>query len=71
MAAHEVYDTLDIELHHGDGGEETLSYLLDAAEKEVLRRKMDGLCWKQTGMTLDEYSGGTWRRSNSADGTAM
>lgn len=56
MAAHEVYDTLDIELRRGDGGEETLSYPLNAAEKEVLRRKMDAYCREQTGMTLDEYS---------------
>jgi len=56
MAAHEVYDTLDIELRRGDGGEETLSYPLNAAEKEVLRCKMDAYYREQTGMTLDEYS---------------
>lgn len=56
MAADTVCDTLDIKLHRGDGDEEELSYTLNAAEKDVLLRKMDDYCRAQTGMTLSEYS---------------
>ena len=50
-----VCDTLDVEIYRGDGGEESLSYPLNAAEKEVLRQKMDAYCQDETGMTLTEY----------------
>ena len=33
-----------------------MEYRLNAAEKEVLRRKMDDYCQRQTGQTLAEYS---------------
>ena len=51
----EVCDTLDIVLHRSDGSDEELSYTLNAAEKDVLRRKMDAYCVEQTGMGLEEY----------------
>ncbi len=55
-AAGQVCDTLEIALHRGDGEEESRSYSLNAAEKEVLLRKMDEYCLRQTGQTLAEYS---------------
>lgn len=56
MASGTVCDTLDIELHRGDGAEEELIYTLNAAEKDVILRNMDDYCQVQTGMTLSEYS---------------
>ncbi len=55
-AAGQVCDTLEIALYRGDGGEESRSYSLNAAEKEVLLRKMNDYCQQQTGQTLAEYS---------------
>lgn len=55
-ASGQVCDTLEIALHRGDGGEKSLSYLLNAAEKEVLLRKMEEYCQEQTGMSLSDYS---------------
>ena len=51
-----VCDTLDVTLCKGDGSEEYFSYLLNAAEQEVLLRKMEEYCQKQTGMSLCDYS---------------
>ena len=51
-----VCDTLDVTLCKGDGSEEYFSYLLNAAEKDVLLRKMEEYCQKQTGMSLCDYS---------------
>jgi hypothetical protein len=56
MPSGEVCDTLDIVLHRGDGTDEELSYTLNAAEKEILLRKMDAYCQEHTGMTLVDYS---------------
>lgn len=33
-----------------------MDYLLNAAEKEVLLRKMEAFCQQQTGMSLHEYA---------------
>ncbi|MDD3778668.1 MAG: hypothetical protein PHU76_01585 [Synergistaceae bacterium] len=56
MPSGKVCDTLDIVLHRGDGSDEELSYTLNAAEKEVVRRAMNDYCIRQTGMTLADYS---------------
>ena len=55
MESRQVCDTLDIELHRGDGGEETLSYTLNASEKAILYTKMGAYCREQNGITLPEY----------------
>lgn len=55
-AAERVCDELEVDLHRADGREESLSYTLNAAEKEVLLRKMDAYCQEQTGQTLAGYS---------------
>ena len=47
---------MEIDLYWADGREESLSYTLNAAEKEVLLRKMDAYCQEQTGQTLKDYS---------------
>ena len=49
-------DTLELTLCKGDGSEESWSYPLNAAEKDVLLRKMDAFCIEQTGMSLREYA---------------
>lgn len=49
-------DTLELTLCKGDGSEESWSYPLNAAEQEVLMRKMDAFCMEQTGMNLREYA---------------
>lgn len=49
-------DTLELMLCKGDGSEESWSYPLNAAEKDVLLRKMDAFCMEQTGMSLREYT---------------
>ena len=49
-------DTLELTLCKGDGSEESWSYPLNAAEKDVLLRKMDAFCMEQTGMSLREYT---------------
>lgn len=56
MAAGQVCDELEVDLHWADGREESVAYRLNAAEKEVLLRKMDDYCQQQTGQTLAEYS---------------
>lgn len=49
-------DTLDLNLCKADGTEESWHYPLNAAEKEVLLRKMEEFCQQQTGMGLCEYA---------------
>ena len=49
-------DTLELNLCKGDGTEENWSYHLNAAEQEVLARKMEEYCQQQTGMSLHEYA---------------
>ena len=49
-------DTLELTLCKGDGSEESWSYPLNAAEKDVLLRKMEEYCQQQTGMSLREYA---------------
>ena len=51
-----VCDTLDLNLCKADGTEESLHYPLNAAEKEVLLRKMEEFCQQQTGMGSCEYA---------------
>lgn len=49
-------DTLELNLCKGDGSEESWSYPLNAAEQEVLLRKMEAFSQQQTGMSLHEYA---------------
>ena len=56
MAAGQVCDELEVDLHRADGREESVPYTLNAAEKAVLLRKMDEYCQRQTDMTLKDYS---------------
>jgi hypothetical protein len=56
MERQQVCDELTLVLWKGDGQSEELSYTLNAAEKEVLRRAMDDYCLKQTGMALTDYA---------------
>lgn len=49
-------DTLELCLCKGDGAEESWSYPLNAAEQEVLMRKMEEFCQQQTGMSLRVYA---------------
>lgn len=56
MAAGQVCDELEVDLHRADGRVESVPYTLNAAEKAVLLRKMEAYCLKQTGMTLKDYS---------------
>ncbi len=49
-------DTLELNLCNAEGTEENGSYRLNAAEQEVLRRKMEVYCQQQTGMSLHEYA---------------
>ena len=49
-------DTLELTLCKGDGSEENWSYPLNAAEREVLARKMEAFCQQQTGMSLRDYA---------------
>ena len=49
-------NTLELNLCKGDGSEESWSYPLNAAEQEVLLRKMEAFCQQQTGMSLHEYA---------------
>ena len=56
MAAGEVCDELEVDLHWADGREEAVKYRLNAVEKSTLLRKMEDYCFQQTGQTLKEYS---------------
>lgn len=49
-------DTLELNLCKGDGTEENWSYHLNAAEQEVLARKMEAFCQQQTCTSLHEYA---------------
>ena len=49
-------DTLELCLCKGDGAEESWSYPLNAAEQDVLLRKMEEYCQQQTGMSLHDYA---------------
>ena len=49
-------DTLELTLCKGDGSEESWSYQLNAAEQDVLLRKMEEFCQQQTGMSLHDYA---------------
>ena len=49
-------DTLELTLCKGDGSEESWSYQLNAAEREVLLRKMEEYCQQQTGVSLRDYA---------------
>ena len=49
-------DTLELTLCKGDGSEESWSYPLNAAEQDVLLRKMEEYCQQQTGMSLHDYA---------------
>ena len=49
-------DTLELTLCKGDGSEENWSYQLNAAEQDVLLRKMEEYCQQQTGMSLHDYA---------------
>ena len=49
-------DTLELTLCKGDGSEESWSYPLNAAEQDVLMRKMEEFCQQQTGMSLRVYA---------------
>lgn len=56
MAAGQVCDELEVDLHRADGREESVEYRLNAVEKATLLRKMDAYCQEQTGQTLADYS---------------
>ena len=47
---------MELTLCKGDGSEESWSYPLNAAEQEVLMRKMEEFCQQQTGMSLRVYA---------------
>lgn len=49
-------DALELTLCKGDGSEESWSYQLNAAEQDVLLRKMEEYCQQQTGMSLHDYA---------------
>ena len=49
-------DTLELNLCKADGTEETWSYRLNAAEQDVLLRKMEEFYQQQTGMSLRDYA---------------
>ena len=49
-------DTLELCLCKADGTEENWSYRLNAAEQDVLLRKMEEYCQQQTGMSLREFA---------------
>ena len=51
-----VCDTLELNLCKGDGTEENWSYHLNAAEQEVLARKMEAFCQQQNGMSLHDFA---------------
>ena len=57
-------DTLELNLCKGDGTEEYWSYHLNAAEQEVLARKMEAFCQQQNGMSLHDFA----RRLQEAPG---
>ena len=56
MAAGQVCDVLEVDLHRADGREESIEYRLNAVEKAALLQKMDTYCQQQTGQSLADYS---------------
>ena len=56
MEKNRTCDTLELCLCKANGTEETWSYRLNAAEQDVLLRKMEAFCQKQTGMSLRDYA---------------
>ena len=56
MAAGQVCDMLEVDLHRADGREESMEYCLNAVEKAALLQKMDAYCQQQTGQSLADYS---------------
>ena len=56
MEQDHLCDTLELNLCKGDGSEESWFYRLNAAEQEVLLRKMEAFCQQQTGMSLHDYT---------------
>ena len=56
MAAGQVCDVLEVDLHRADGREESMEYRLNAVEKAALLQKMDAYCQQQTGQSLADYS---------------
>ena len=64
-------DTLELTLCKGDGSEESWSYPLNAAEQDVLLRKMDAFCQQQTGMSLHEYAQQLRESESQAPGMQM
>ena len=56
LAQGKLCDTLELNLCKADGTEESWSYRLNAAEQDVLLRKMEEYCQQQTGMSLHDYA---------------
>ena len=64
-------DTLELTLCKGDGSEESWSYRLNAAEQDVLLRKMEEYCQQQTGMSLRDYAQQSEEPGTAAWGPVM
>ena len=64
-------DTLELTLCKGDGSEESWSYPLNAAEQDVLLRKMEEYCQQQTGMSLHDYAQQFREEPEQQQGPAM
>ena len=60
---------MELNLVKGDGTEKNWSYELNAAEQEVLARKMEEFCQQQTGMGLREYAQQIREEQNAAPET--
>ena len=56
IAEDRLCDMLELTLCKGDGSEESWSYQLNAAEQDVLLRKMEEYCQQQTGVSLHDYA---------------
>ena len=56
IAEDRLCDTLELNLCKADGSGESWSYQLNAAEQDVLLRKMEEYCQQQTGMSLHDYA---------------
>ena len=65
MASGQVCDELEIALHRGDGSETALSYHLNAAEKEVLLRKMETTVRNRRAWASWNTAPRSWRRRRS------
>ena len=71
LEADGLCDTLELNLCRGNGTEESWNYHLNAAEQEVLARKMEEFCQQQTGMTLHEYAQQLRDEQSTAPGQTM